>query len=218
MKAVSLLSGGKDSFLSTVIAMEQGISVESSITVIPEEFSMMYHYPNAGKAQLVASLLDLNWKSIFETDLELTLEEMKNSGISVIIAGATASDYQKTRIEAMCNQLEMMLFAPLWRVEPSRILNELILRGIRSIVVSVSAEGLTEEDLGKEIDIPYIKHLEAVSGKTGINIVGEGGEFETFVTEFSDADSTIQIGKSEKEWAGSYGYLKIIDASLVKKE
>ena len=104
MKGLSLLSGGKDSFLSTVIAMEQGIDVDLSLTVIPEEFSMMYHYPNTSWAKLVAVMLNTKWRSIQETDLENSLLSLKEDGYTVLVIGATASDYQKTRMEYLCNK------------------------------------------------------------------------------------------------------------------
>ena len=39
LKAVSLFSGGKDSFLSAQIALEQGFEIIAAITVVPDPFS-----------------------------------------------------------------------------------------------------------------------------------------------------------------------------------
>ena len=217
MKGLSLLSGGKDSFLSTVIAMEQGIDVDLSLTVISEEFSMMYHYPNTSWAKLVAVMLNTGWRSISEADLENSLLSLKEEGYTALVIGATASDYQKTRMEYLCNKIGMVLYAPLWRVSPISILNEILLRGIGAIMVSVSAEGLDYSDLGMRMDPEFIEHLINVSKKYGINPVGEGGEFETLVTEFSGSEYRIEITRSAKEWSGSYGYLKILDAMVVPR-
>ena len=49
MKSVALMSGGKDSFLSTLTAMEQGFDVSLSLTVIPQEDSFMYHVRSTDK-------------------------------------------------------------------------------------------------------------------------------------------------------------------------
>jgi ABC transporter with metal-binding/Fe-S-binding domain ATP-binding protein len=217
VKGLSLLSGGKDSFLSTVIAMEQGIDVDLSLTVIPEEFSMMYHYPNASWAKLVAVILNTGWRSIQEADLENSLLSLKEEGYTVLVIGAAASDYQKTRMEYLCSKIGMLLYAPLWRVSPISILSEILLRGIGAIMVSVSAEGLDYTDLGMRMDPEFTGHLINVSEKYGINPVGEGGEFETFVTEFSGSEYRIEITRSAKEWSGSYGYLKILDARVVPR-
>ena len=66
MKAVTLFSGGKDSFLSTMIAMEHGYDILYGITIIPDEYSMMFHYPNSGMAKYPASLLNFEIKYIGE--------------------------------------------------------------------------------------------------------------------------------------------------------
>ena len=47
MKAIALFSGGKDSFLSAMMAEEQGYEILYGVTVVPEEYSMMFHYPNS---------------------------------------------------------------------------------------------------------------------------------------------------------------------------
>ena len=216
MKAVTLFSGGKDSFLSTMIAMEHGYDILYGITIIPDEYSMMFHYPNSGISKYPASLLNFEIKYIGEKTFDEYIKSI--NGVDAIITGAIASDYQKTRIEKICHEEGLMLFSPLWRLDPATILKELLLRGISATVVSVSAEGLNESDLGKEIDNGYVAHLVKVSEKTGINIVGEGGEFETFVTGFCGSAKRISILKSSLEWFGSYGYLNILGAKLTARK
>lgn len=206
MKTLALLSGGKDSFLSAQIAMEQGYDVAAALTVIPEEFSMMFHYPNAAKAEMVASLLGVPWSSTAENDFAATIEGFAKQGFRAITVGAIASEYQKTRVEALCTRLGMMSFIPLWRKEQGFILKELQLRGIKAMIVSVSAEGFDERDLGRIIDEDYIKELQSKNEKYGINVSGEGGEYETFVVSAMGMGE-LEIIDSSKVWEGSHGYL-----------
>ncbi len=212
MKTVSLLSGGKDSFLSAIIASEQGCSVDLAITVIPEEFSMMYHYPNAEMARLVAGLLGTDWKPVREDELAATLANLASDGYSTMVSGAIASEYQKTRLEKLCTETGLRSYTPLWHKDQGIILRELLLRGIGSIIVSVSAEGFTEEDLGREIDQSYITELERRNARYGINLAGEGGEYESFVRSFGTR--AIVIESAHKVWEGSHGYFIIDRARL----
>ncbi len=214
MKTLALLSGGKDSFLSAQIAMEQGYDVAAALTVIPEEFSLMFHYPNAAKAEMVASLLGVPWFTTSEDKFAETLEDYVKQGFKAITVGAIASEYQKTRVEKLCTRLGIMSCIPLWRKDQKFILKELQLRGIEAMIVSVSAEGFTENDLGRIIDEEYIEELEKKNSKYGINISGEGGEYETFVVS-ARGMGELEIRDSRKIWEGSHGYLLLED--VVKK-
>ncbi len=207
MKSVALMSGGKDSFLSTLTAMEQGFDVSLSLTVIPQEDSFMYHVPNAAMASYTAKMLGLDWEQVSEENVRKTLENLAHEGFRAIIAGAIASSYQKTRLESICTELHMCLYTPLWLVDQEMILRELLLRDLHAIIVSVSAEGMEEEDLGKEIDNNFIRILKERNRKVGLNISGEGGEYETFVTGFMQKN--LRIVSSETRWKGQSGHMII---------
>ncbi|WP_393970672.1 diphthine--ammonia ligase [Oxyplasma meridianum] len=216
MRSVSLFSGGKDSFLSAQIAMEQGFEIVAAITVIPEEFSYMFHYPNAHMSHYAASLLDLKVIETSENGLwELISEMVERDQVEAVISGAIASEYQKTRIEAACSDLGIMSFTPLWKKDQEMELQEIIMRGINPIIVSVSADGFDIDDLGMNIDISYLEKLRKKKDRYGINLTGEGGEYETFVTGLSPGKKVI-IEESEKVWEGSHGYLLINKARITE--
>lgn len=208
MKSVCLLSGGKDSFLSAVYAMEQGIDVVRAITVLPEEDSMMFHVPNIRFAEQVASILDLSVEFVGEDKFAESLADASKHGIECVISGAIASEYQKTRIERLCTELGLVSFTPLWRKTQRAILDEIINSEVHAIIVSVSAEGLGREMLGRKLDMALIEELENISASREINIAGEGGEYETFVTGY-DGKKELVITESEISWSGSSGALII---------
>lgn len=208
MRALALLSGGKDSFMAAQIAQEQGYDIEAALTVIPEEFSMMFHYPNAAKAEQVASLLGLPWYTTPESKFKLAIENYAGKGVETVISGAIASEYQKTRIERLCTKLGIESYTPLWRKDQRKILDEVLLRGMRVMIVSVSAEGFDDNDLGRMINENYIRELETKNLKYGINLSGEGGEYETFVLGASGTKQ-LEVTRSKKVWEGSHGYFVI---------
>ncbi len=205
MKCFALFSGGKDSFLSVTIAQEQGFYVDLCVTIEPEEDSMMFQYPNVENAAFAARLLGLRTITRPEERFSQVFEEMKKSGYGGCVAGAIESEYQKTRIERLCTENGLLLVAPLWRKSQESVLRELQLRGIHAIIVSVSADGLDESDLGREIDADYMKRLLRVSSTRRINLAGEGGEFESFVMSYEPARMKVEIGNMEKIWKGSNG-------------
>ena len=208
MKAVSLLSGGKDSFLSAVIAMESGMDIEYALIVKPEEESPMFHVPNIGNAALTARLFGLKAIEIKESEFDSYFNIMHEDGIEAIVSGATASDYQHSRIERLCTLEKMISFAPLWRLDPYLVLNELLLRKISAVIVSVSAEGLDDSYLGRSIDETFISDIAKVEKKYKVNPLGEGGEYESFVTGMHGHGS-ITIQNARKVWSGSSGYLEL---------
>ncbi len=207
-KAVALLSGGKDSFLSALIAMESGLELEEALIVDAIVDSPMFHFPNLKNADLVASLLGLPAAHVAEKEFDSFILSLKSKGIEAIVSGAIASDYQATRIERLCTESGMLSFTPLWRKNPVSILDEIILRSIDAIIISVSAEGLDSSFLGRHLDANLISDLKVVAEKHSINIAGEGGEYETFVLGFPGS-SKILIRSSRVAWEGSSGRLEL---------
>ncbi len=205
MRAVTLFSGGKDSFLSAMIAEEQGYLIEYGITIIPEEYSMMFHYPNSHISEYAASLLGFPIQYIPENKYKEYIKNISRNGIDAIVTGAIASDYQKTRIEKLCYEYKTIVYSPLWRKKQDYVIEQLILRDIKAMLVSVSAEGFMDSDLGATIDENYLFHLKDLEKKYGINIAGEGGEYETFV--YGLGNNYVKKMKSKKVWKNSGGYL-----------
>ncbi len=208
MKSICLMSGGKDSFLAAVIASEQGLELEWSLTVLPQEDSMMFHVPNIRLAEKVASILDLRTEFVPEDDFADALEKAKSRGIECVVSGAIASEFQKTRIERLCTEYGLVSFTPLWMKDQDMVMAEIVNSDVRAIIVSVSAEGLTQDFLGRMIDSALISDLRSVSERRAINISGEGGEYETFVVGYSGRKS-LRIVDKEIIWAGSSGSLVI---------
>ncbi|KAL1145187.1 hypothetical protein V6Z11_A11G282300 [Gossypium hirsutum] len=118
-------------------------------------------------------------------DMFILLNEVKKQipSITAVSSGAIASDYQRLRVESVCSRLGLVSLAYLWKQDQSLLLQEMITNEIMAITVKVAAMGLDPaKHLGKEIAFlePYLHKLKDLYG---INVCGEGGEYETLTLD-----------------------------------
>lgn len=230
---IALFSGGKDSSWALYRALERGLPVERLVTVHPVEDSYMYHVPATDLAELAAEsvgipllevesgvdasdVTDAGMQGDAELEpLEAALRELDEElGVEGIVAGAVESEYQTSRIEAMADRLGAESFTPLWRRDPRELAEAMFEAGFEIRIVQVAAGGLDESWLGRRFDREALSELEALNERYGVHLLGEGGEFETLVTDGPHMDRPIEI-EYETEWDGSRGRVRITDAWLV---
>ncbi|KAG6751810.1 hypothetical protein POTOM_044019 [Populus tomentosa] len=118
-------------------------------------------------------------------DMFILLNEVKRQipSITAVSSGAIASDYQRLRVESVCSRLGLVSLAYLWKQDQSLLVQEMITNGILAITVKVAAIGLDPaKHLGKEIAF-LTPHLHKLKELYGINVCGEGGEYETLTLD-----------------------------------
>ena len=134
--------------------------------------------------------------------------------IDALVVGAIRSDYQKTRIEQMCERLGVKSFTPLWHHEGSTHMHDLVSHGHEVMLTSVSTEGLGKEWLGRILTEQDIEELESLAEVYRFNIDGEGGEFETAILDAPWMKSKIET-QHTVHWTGRRGWVDIWGAELV---
>jgi len=220
-----LFSGGKDSTYATWVVQHQGWDVTALITVRPRVAdSLMFHYPNVEWTPFQAEAMGLPQQLIKVTGsdemegIEQALVALKTRmGVSGLVTGAVASDYQKVRFDNMCDGIGVKSYAPLWHKTPRLLVENLEKSGFRIILTAVAAKGLDESWLGRELTEEEWSKLERLSKVHGIHLTGEGGEYESFVLDAPHFSKTIEIEKSRNEWHGDSGRMVIEKASLREK-
>jgi diphthine-ammonia ligase len=233
---VSLFSGGKDSSWALYRALDAGHPIERLVTVHPVGDSYMYHVPATDLAALAAESIDIPLVDVhpedFETEsvtdtsaqgdtelepLERTLTDLNDNlagdGIGGITAGAVESEYQNSRIQEMCDRLDAELFAPLWQKDPVSLTQAMLDADFEIRIVQVAAAGLDESWLGRTLDDNALTELQELNDRYGVHVLGEGGEFETIVTNGPHMHSPIELDY-ETEWDGTRGRVSIMDAWL----
>ena len=154
----ALFSGGKDSAYSVYLQQQQGWEVVSLLTVVTRtEGSYMFHHPNVRWTSLQSEAMGIPLRTTEcdahkEKELADLEALMRNEDAEGFLSGALASDYQWSRINAICHRLGRPLFSPLWRKSQKAILEDMLEAGFRIIVVGTYAQGLDESWLGREIN------------------------------------------------------------------
>lgn len=232
---VSLFSGGKDSSWALYRALESGRDVSRLVTVHPEGDSYMYHVPATELAGLAAESVGIELVEVEPDDfaaddaeesgaqgdaelrpLEAALGDLDAElpgGIAGLTAGAVESEYQTSRIEAMADRLDADLFAPLWQQDPRDLADAMLDAGFEIRIIRIAAYGLDESWLGRTLDAEALAELEALNETHGVHILGEGGEFETLVTDGPHMERAIEL-EYDTVWDGTRGTIRVEDAWL----
>ena len=230
---VALFSGGKDSSWAFYRALEAGLPVSHLLTVHPGEDSYMYHVPETRLTGLAADVVGIDLVEVeaghlaapeatdagaqgdreiapLERALRRLMTEEKIAGVT---AGAVESEYQTSRIKALCDRLGIDLFAPLYGEDPEELGRAMVDAGFEIRILSVAAGGLDESWLWRRLDHEALDNLVALNDRYGVHPLGEGGEFETLVVAGPHMDGRLVV-EYETEWAGDRGRVRVTDASI----
>jgi len=214
MKIAALYSGGKDSTYCIKWAMDYGHSVECLLTIHPKtNDSYMYHVPNIWITDYTSEclgipLLKRDSSGIKEKELEdleaILVEAKEKYNIEGVVSGAIASNYQKSRVDAICERLGLKSLAPLWGMDQEEAIMMEIDSGMDIRLVGVYAEGLDHKWLGRQLTK---KAIQEIKDKKYISVVGEGGEFESLVVDAPFFKKRLVIDEAEKHWEDDRGTL-----------
>ena len=205
---IALLSGGKDSVYSAVYMQKQGISVDCLLHLNPSKpkesdnnsymFQTALHeaIPYLAEAMdipLIDYTFESNTSLCIDKDYQITendeIERLyeavkfaisKFPKIDCICCGAIASQYQANRLNNVAERCNIKVFTPLWQKDQIDVMNEIIDSGLDARLVKVCSMGLKQRDIGKSLSEMKEKLLK-LNKECGASVVGEGGEFESFV-------------------------------------
>lgn len=223
LRVAALVTGGKDSALALHRTLKKGYEVEHLVTMVPQrEDSWMFHYPNIHMADLFAQavgipLVKAETSGIKEAELTDLKQVLARLDVDAIVTGAIFSQYQKKRVDEICQELGLKHISPLWHEAPLELLKETVTLNMETIIVGVYAYGFDETWLGRKINEDTIKDLVELNRKFQVSLVGEGGEYETLVLDAPFFKKKIQLIETKKIWEGQSGYSIVKKAVLVNK-
>ncbi|MBC8463034.1 TIGR00289 family protein [Candidatus Bathyarchaeota archaeon] len=222
MRLASLLSGGKDSVYAAHL-MQREHQLSYMVSMKPENpDSYMFHTVNIDITKLQAEAwgipyVEAKTKGVKEKELDDLKEILSALDIDGVITGAIVSKYQSDRVNRLCDELGMTHFFPLWARDREQLLHEMLDIGMKIIFSSVAAHGLDQSWLGEPITPERIVNLKTLRDRFGVDMCGEGGEYESLVLDAPWFNRRIQIMETEKTWDGVSGRYNIKTAQLVDR-
>ncbi|KAM3918590.1 diphthine--ammonia ligase [Leptodactylus fuscus] len=223
MRVVALISGGKDSCYNMMQCVQAGHQIVALANLKPPESTEdeldSYMYQTVGyqaldlyaeamglplyRATLSGSSLNTGrgytpQEGDEVEDLYHLLKSVKDKeAVDSVSVGAILSDYQRVRVENVCQRLCLQPLAFLWRRKQEDLLNEMISSGLQAILIKVAAFGLDpDKHLGKSLEEmrPLLMQL---SARYGVHVCGEGGEYETLTLDCPLFKKKIVVDSSE---------------------
>ena len=219
MKLGVLFSGGKDSCYSAYLAQKKGHELVCLISMFSENpESYMFHTPNIELTQKQSEVMNIpllthktpGQKEEELKDLEEAIKTAKDKyGIEGIVTGALYSEYQRSRIQKICDKLELKCVNPLWHMDEIEYLKKLIASKFKVLIIGVYAYPLDQTWLQREIDDKFIQDVIDLKDEYKIHPAGEGGEFETFVVNCPLFQRELKITKHIADGKGNSWKLNI---------
>lgn len=225
LRLAALFSSGKDSSYALHVMQKQNYEISCLVTIRSRnKDSYMYHTPNIEMTELQAKAMGIplimqeseGEKEKELEDLEKALKKAKSEfWVEGVVTGALYSNYQRERIEKICDKLGLKVFSPLWHMDQEQEMRELVKDGFEFILSSIAAYGLDESWLGRVLTDDDIDKLVEINKKIGINIAFEGGEAESLVLNGPMFANKIVIKKARKIMENKFtGRYFILEAGL----
>jgi diphthine-ammonia ligase len=223
MRLVGLLSGGKDSVYAARLTQLEGHTLSYLVSLRSKNpNSYMFHTVNIDLARLQAEAWGIEYQeTVTEGQKEEELADLKKAlselDIDGVITGAIASNYQRERIDKIAKDLGLIHLSPIWGRNREELLGEMMGSGMEIIFSEVAAHGLDKTWLGKSLDPERVSKLKNLSEKFGVDMCGEGGEYESLVVDAPWFSKRIEILEAESTWDSVSGRYNIQEAKLVGK-
>jgi len=224
MKVAVLYSGGKDSNYALYLVMKQGLNIKYLLSIKSKRpDSYMFHIPCIDLTRQLADcigipLIQSHVSGIKEQEVDELKKIISKLEIDGIVSGSIASQYQKSRIEKICNELNLKSITPLWQRDPEKLLKEMIDLEFEIMIVGVAAHGLDKNWLGRVLDEKNFEELKKLGKSHGIHLSGEGGEYETIVLDGPIFKKKIEIENYDILWHYSSGYIVVKEYKLTDKK
>lgn len=193
-KAVLSWSGGKDCALALHrIEEERTVEIVGLLTTFARDNDGIERVPIHGvrreliERQAIALDLPLHGVEIpagatnieYEARLAEALKQFRADGIEIIVFGDLFLEDIRAYREAFLARDKWQALFPLWRQDTTKLAQDFISRGFKSVVTSIDARVLEASFAGRIFDETFIADISRKS--PDIDPCGENGEFHSFV-------------------------------------
>lgn len=226
MKVVVMFSGGKDSAYTVKYCLDKGYEIVKLISVKPHNTeAYIYHYPTVEHTPLQAEamgkdhvLISCNVTGPKEEAALLRSIFDEIDADAVVLGGVGLQETQIREISKIAEEFGLETLVPHASLTSEQLIEKQLSAGMEIVVADVAAGGLGKEWIGRKLDRESIEELKTLSRKNGFDVSGEGGAYNTFVTDAPWFKSKIELEDVEIKWdeATRSGYLEA-EARTAKK-
>ena len=210
MNFVTSWSGGKDSCYAMMLAVKQGLIPKVVLNMMNEngKVSRSHGLPlsileqQASKMQLPLAVIPASWANYEEKFIEVLKELKVKYNLDAAVFGDIDLQAHKDWEDKVCEAASLKAILPLWKQDRLVLVNEMIDRGIVTMIVSCNNE-MGQGYLGKILTKELANELQ----RNGIDPCGENGEFHTMVINCPLFYEPIVLPEYTKETYDSYCFL-----------
>ncbi len=174
-------SGGKDCYLALQKAVEHGLTVTTLVTFVNKEGRNTAHGVDTAVLRRQARALGLpleiepvTWAE-YENGFIKVTAHLQEKGVTGGVFGDINLLEHRRWIETRCRRKSITPFFPLWGLEETDVVRELLRRKARLLIVALRGDLLDEKWLGRELDEPFLQ----LCLERGLSPCGENGEYHT---------------------------------------
>jgi uncharacterized protein (TIGR00290 family) len=139
--------------------------------------------------------------SDYESFFVEALHEIRKQGIEAGVFGDIDFAPHLEWEDRICGQTKTIAYLPLWQYDRVDLLDEFLSLGYKAVIVTVKADKLGQEFLGRTLDREIVKEFK----KADIDICGEAGEYHTLVVDGPLFSRPLQYEKGAiSEHSGCY--------------
>lgn len=179
-------SGGKDSYLSLLLAKEKGLDIACLLSFVSGDGYSRSHGLKTEILKRQAEVLgipldteEVTWES-YENGFERAVNRLKEErGVTGGVFGDVNLSEHREWVEKMSRRCKIKYNLPLWLMDERKVSENLIARGGKAMVVAIRSDLVDEVWLGKVMDEEFIDYCVNL----GISPCGEGGETHTLVID-----------------------------------
>ena len=201
--------------------MSQGLHVQYLLNTYREDSGRVAFH--GVRAELVRKQADALGKTLIQKKVgndnyeEMflgALTELKSKGVEGVVFGDIDVGQNREWCERVTRRAGLDSIFPLWNMDQKEIMEEFIGAGFKAIVVALDSKFLTRDDLGKRIDVAWMRRIEGLRRRAtdaSITYCGENGEYHTFVFGGPSFKSDIKIKTGNPVMRNGYWLIDVMN-------
>ncbi|MEJ2240715.1 MAG: diphthine--ammonia ligase [Candidatus Bathyarchaeota archaeon] len=222
MKIAVSWSGGMESALACLKASKEGHDIKYLVVFVSETWPAFCHPIKIMELQAKSigiPLLKLQVKEPYEQGYREAVKKLIEKGVEGIVTGDiyVVDDLHGRWMDKVTEGLDIKVIMPLWEQNTTKVLNEEVSSGFKSVFTCLGQQWFTEEWLGKELNPDSVEDLKVLAKEKNMDPCGENGEYHTMTIDGPNFKEFIKISKFSKEKKNDRLFIKINEYSSQPK-